>query len=232
MKRISLSGAASLSWLIMLPEYFYGREPSSDWPPHRPSSAPIGRSKLVPETFRPRNPGVSYTVRFNVPGFPEYFTGRHCFTDTLVLISLYFIKPLLWTQIQEWLYWFIVSFANVKEKKNNLGIAPPPNKRKGHRAVGKALEGKLTIYYRYLFPRLDYMHINVAGRLRPPISTQLTNSYLQNRIISNEKRLLSMSLTILSVFIIILLMQFYIAAFMLRVSFQYQIFAFILVFCS
>lgn len=27
--------------------------------------------------------------------------------------------------IQEWLYWFIVSFANVKEKKNNLGIAPP-----------------------------------------------------------------------------------------------------------
>jgi len=80
----------------MLPEYFYGREPSSDWPPHRPSSAPIGRSKLVPETFRPRNPGVSYTVRFNVPGFPEYFTGRHCFTDTLVLISLYFIKPLLW----------------------------------------------------------------------------------------------------------------------------------------
>lgn len=55
-----------------------------------------------------------------------------------------------------------------------------------------------------------------------PTLAKLTNSYLQNRIISNEK-VLSMSLTILSVFIIILLMQFlYIAAFMLRLSFQYR----------
>lgn len=103
------------------------------------------------------------------------------------------------------------------EKKNNLGIASP-NKRKGHRGVGKALEGKLTIYYRYLFPRLDYMHINVAGGGCAPQFRPNSQTAICKIALFRTKRV-----TILSVFIIILLMQFYISAFMLRVSFQYQI---------